>query len=233
VPEITKPKTKESALMKFNPANWPQGLRVFIGLLLVVGAPVFPYLEKYGQLSTSQHAVLASIAAAWLLAVNTWNNVNKSAPNIPDAPATDPATPAAKKASSLPPFTGGIIAFMIGFGALSAGSMSALGVATSTSGCALLQSSQTPNAIFLTISDTKCVIDHDSEPVAQIVTDCHLVGDAGKLGEMIFEILTASRASNARALAASQGRDAGTGYSDAGWDAASLMKWHVDAGAGK
>lgn len=87
--------------------------------------------------------------------------------------------------------------------------------------CSWLQSSQAAQDAGMAVKDTICVIDHDQEPVSQIISDCGLIGDASSLAVQIAQILEASHAAEKRALSAS----------DAGHEGG--MRWYVDAAAGK
>ncbi len=72
------------------------------------------------------------------------------------------------------------------------------------------------STVALGIKDTLCVIDHDNEPVLQIIADCNLAADAGTAVQQILE-RTHAREELAR-----------RGMLDAG-----VVPHFVDAGAGK
>jgi hypothetical protein len=67
---------------------------------------------------------------------------------------------------------------------------------------------QSPGIAGIAVKDTVCIVMHDNEPVAQIIKDCNLIGDATQLAIDIGQILTASRS---RRAACYSNADAGPG----------------------
>lgn len=160
-----------------NPKSWPQWLKLAIGALILAGNAVLPYLTKSDALSPAAHAVVTSVAGVWLLLVNTWN-----------AAQTGPLAEARK----VPP-----LPLLMTLGAVC--------IALVLTACQLFSSPQGAGVVGLGIKDTMCILDHDSEPVIQIIKDCDLVGD---VAVAVTQILDSAHAAEARALAA-HGVDAG------------------------
>lgn len=86
-------------------------------------------------------------------------------------------------------------------------SMAFVGVTSLLSGCSWLQSPQGANGAGLAAKDIVCVLQHDSEKVSQIVSDCNLVGD---VSELVQQVLAQAHSNEAQArLAACFPVDAG------------------------
>lgn len=69
-------------------------------------------------------------------------------------------------------------------------------------GCSWLSSPSGAQTVGLVAKDVLCVLDHDNEPIAKIVSDCSLVGD---VTEEVTAIANASRARRGACLATDAG----------------------------
>lgn len=60
-----------------NPSNLPVWVKVVLGCAIIGASAIFPYLAKSQLLSSHAHAVLATLGAMWLFAVNTYRQTDK------------------------------------------------------------------------------------------------------------------------------------------------------------